>query len=274
VWLTNCELKIRTSLIGSPGFSRIRRSWQDAAVPAGVHRLKWLTNCELEIRTSLIGSPGFSRIRRSGQDAAVPAGVHRLKWLMNCELEIRTSLIGSPGFSRIRRSWQDATVPAGVHRLKWLTNCELEIRTSLIESPGFSRIRRSWQDATVPAGVHRLKPGLLRRISGYVFKLRQVYRLKWLMNCELEIRTSLIGSPGFSRIRRSWQDATVPAGVHRRKPGLLSRISGLCFQTSSSRTPVQPGTDVANIVKLLSSAGLSGRIDHTACVKWRQSYEG
>jgi len=56
-------------------------------------------------------------------------------------------------------------------------NCELEIRTSLIGSPGFSRIRRSWKDAAVPAGVHRLKPGLLSRISGLFFKLRQAARL-------------------------------------------------------------------------------------------------
>jgi hypothetical protein len=49
-------------MIRSPGFSRIGRSRQDAAVPTGIHRLM---NFEHEIQISLDRSPGFSRIRLS-----------------------------------------------------------------------------------------------------------------------------------------------------------------------------------------------------------------
>ncbi len=38
-----------------------------------------LMNLECLIRTALDGRPGISRIRRSRQDVATPAGIHRLK---------------------------------------------------------------------------------------------------------------------------------------------------------------------------------------------------
>ena len=41
------------------------------------------------------------------------------------------------------------------------------------------------------------------------------------MKIEFYIWTSLVGSPGFSRIKRSRQYATAPAGAHRLKPGFL-----------------------------------------------------
>ncbi len=40
-----------------------------------------------------------------------------------------------------------------------------------------------------------------------------------LMNVEHEIRTCVIWSPGFSRIRRSRQYAVVPAGIQPAKAG-------------------------------------------------------
>jgi hypothetical protein len=70
------EFLIWTSLAWSPGFSRIGRSPQYAAAPAGIHRLM---KFEQVSQLSPDWSPGFSRIRLSRQYALAPAGIHRLK---------------------------------------------------------------------------------------------------------------------------------------------------------------------------------------------------
>jgi hypothetical protein len=70
--LMNVACFLPTSLLWSPGFSRTRRSLQDASAPADIHRLM---NVACFLPTSLLWSPGFSRTRRSRQDAAAPAGI-------------------------------------------------------------------------------------------------------------------------------------------------------------------------------------------------------
>jgi hypothetical protein len=89
------------------------------------------------------------------------------------------------------------------------------IQTLLNWSPGFSRIRHSWQDVAALAGMHRLKPGLLDILyPDYFSKFMQPH----------SDQTLLDWSPGFSRIRHSWQDVAALAGMHRLKPGLLDIV--------------------------------------------------
>ncbi len=56
------------------------------------------------------------------------------------------------------------------------------------------------------------------------------------MNVEILIRTSLDGSPGFSRIRRSRQYAAAPAGIPPAEAGIpVNCVSGPIFSTFIKR---------------------------------------
>jgi|GEM_PF-2655389 len=72
----NVECLIRISPLRSPGFSRIRRSQQEVAAPAGIHRLKPGLPV-IHIRT--IFSSFISGIGRSRQEALSRQASHRLK---------------------------------------------------------------------------------------------------------------------------------------------------------------------------------------------------
>jgi hypothetical protein len=118
-------------MIRSPGFSRIGRSRQDAAVPTGIHRLM---NFEHEIQISLDRSPGFSRIGRS------------LKWRLFRGIALECG----------QGDWQRLPLQCSISRIG--TGCGRAEARPYHKKSTLERIGRSLQYAAVPAGIHRLIP--------------------------------------------------------------------------------------------------------------------